>query len=322
MGFAPGTIRNKLKPIKSFLQANEVDINLKKMKKNTQVSIGQKVILREQIRQIFDSVGSEFRLRNRTLIMLLKDSGLRVSDASRLRVSDYRDAKAYKNEAGEEFRVFQAFKTQKTGHYAFIHIGPEAVRAIDDYLEEREEDERILSPDDLLFSGRRGESLSGEAITSLFYRLCEPLRKKKEKVSAHSFRKYHRTQLEGAGMNTDWIKRLQGKVADTYSHPEQNGSLTKRYINAYENLRVFDSNTLADIERDSKLADLEARLDKQNKDIEFLENQVLNAWVGQKLPDGAYQVILDENGELRAKDPEIRRLLEILYERKVQREKE
>jgi len=322
MDFAPGTIRNKVKPIISFLQANEVDINLKRLKKNTQVSIGQKVILRDQIRQIFDSVGSEFRFRNRALIMLLKDSGLRVSDASRLSVRDYRGAKAYKNEAGEEFRVFPAFKTQKTGHYAFIHLGPEAVGAIDDYLEEREEDEGTLSPDGFLFSGRGGESLSGEAMTSLFYRLCEPLRKKKEKVSAHSFRKYHRTQLEGAGMNTDWIKRLQGKVADTYSHPEQNGLLTKRYIDAYENLRVFDSNTLADIERDKRLADLETSIENQRKEIDALTNQLAKAWVNGKIPDQVYEVILEKNEEWKAKDPEIRRLLELINARKIQREVE
>ena len=111
--------------------------------------------------------------------MLLKDSGLRVSDASRLRVSDYRGAKVHINEAGEEFRAIPAFKTQKSGHYAHIHLGPEAVRVIGDYLEEREEDEGVLSPDDFLFSGRRGESLSGVAITSLFYRLCEPEKKGK-----------------------------------------------------------------------------------------------------------------------------------------------
>jgi hypothetical protein len=73
----------------------------------------------------------------------------------------------------------------------------------------------------------------------------------------------------------------------------------------------------ADIERDSKLAILESRIKKQNKKLENLTTQLITAWFGQKLTYGAYELSQDENGEMQAKDPELRRLLEILYDRKV-----
>ena len=102
-------------------------------------------------------------------------------------------------------------------------------------------------------------------------------------------------------MNTNWIKRLQGKVADTYSHPEQNGALTKHYIDAYKYLRVFDSDSLADNERDRKIADLETRIENQRKEIDTLTNEVWRAWVNQRIPDGAYELIFKKTESIELK---------------------
>lgn len=55
--------------------------------------------------------------------------------------------------------------------------------------------------------------------TALFLRLSNKLPGGGFKLSAHSFRKYHNTQLEAAGMNTNWIKNLQGKSHYEYSDP-------------------------------------------------------------------------------------------------------
>lgn len=61
---------------------------------------------------------------------------------------------------------------------------------------------------------------------------------------------------------------------------------------------------------DNKLADLGARIDKQNKDIEYLKKQVYSAWIGEKI--GAFEMIQDKNGNYRAKDEKIRKILELL----------
>jgi len=59
------------------------------------------------------------------------------------------------------------------------------------------------------------------------------------KISGHSLRKFHRTRLEGAGMPEGWVKRLQGKKASVYSHPEETGELTEKYVDCYHALRIF-----------------------------------------------------------------------------------
>ncbi|GAH99941.1 unnamed protein product, partial [marine sediment metagenome] len=67
-----------------------------------------------------------------------------------------------------------------------------------------------------------------------FERLCADF----AKISAHSFRKFHRSMLEGAGMPEAWVKKLQGKAASVYSQPEKTGHFTGKYIQWYHALRL------------------------------------------------------------------------------------
>ena len=66
-------------------------------------------------------------------------------------------------------------------------------------------------------------------------------------MSAHSLRGYHSTQLRGAGVPMEWIKRLQGKklpsTDDPYYHPEQTGELLVCYVEAYPSLKVSQIST-------------------------------------------------------------------------------
>lgn len=250
-GKAPGTARHVAKAVRSFFDANGLTFNLRRQEKPPTVYHGSRVITPEKIRKFYDSVGAEFRRRNRALILFAKDSGLRASDISKVNVEDYLMAEEVLNEAGERFKVFRPLQTQKNGQYAYIHIGPEAIKAIDDYLGERRE-----GP---LFLNRDGERLIRKSITNQILRLSSFLGKAGFKISAQSFRKFHRTQLE-AKMNEGWIKRLQGKAASEYSHPEQNGNLTEAYLGAYDVLRIFDSEALAREENQKTMRDLKTRL--------------------------------------------------------------
>lgn len=264
-GYAPGSARNKVKPIASFFDANELDFKLKRRDKPKVVSDGQRFMRPDQIRMAFDSVGTEMKLRNRALIMLLKDSGLRVSDVANRNVGDYLEAMELLNEAGERFKVFQTQQSEKTGQNAFIHIGPEAIEALDKYLEERREDGE-LHLEAPLFPGRDGSRLSANGITSQMRRLCGHL-KESPKVSAHSLCKFHRTMLESAGVLSSWIKKLQGRAANTYSRPEQTNAhpeytdeLTEAYIMAYDALRIHGPKTMSDVRQDTKIRDLEREI--------------------------------------------------------------
>ena len=95
------------------------------------------------------------------------------------------------------------------------------------------------------------------------------------KISAHSLRKFHSTELESE-MNSSWIVKLQGKNLGggwaPYSHPEGDGEtfdpekLTEAYCRAYKVLRIKDSKTQQDKERDKKFSEQEKRIKELEAD--------------------------------------------------------
>ena len=86
--------------------------------------------------ELWDFAPTETKLKTRAQLMFLKDSGLRVSDLVALNVGDYIEAETV-GEDGGIFKVFWPKETEKTSDPAYIHIGPEAVEALESYLEER-----------------------------------------------------------------------------------------------------------------------------------------------------------------------------------------
>lgn len=303
-GKAPGTATGVAKAVKSFLDANKLAFEVSRDDMPVNVHDGQKVILPEQIRTLHDWTGSEFKLRNRALMMFAKDSGLRVSDIAALTVSQYLEAEdltgqTFQFEAnggvvtvqGDGFKRFRPITTRKKGVIAYVHIGPEAVEAVDAYLKERrtrsggiyevlhgQKTERRRYPvfdiDQRLFLGRGGRPLSRNAMVGQFKRFAKFLGKASFKVSAHSFRKFHTTYLELGRVPKNWIKKLQGKATDPYSHPEQTGELTKAYIVAYPKLRIFDAEALI---REEEIKQLRARVSQ-------LEAAIMQQTPGEEAP--------------------------------------
>ncbi len=236
-GYKPKTVAHLVKSLKSFFDAQNLPFSIKPGDMPKGESIGRRLILKDQIAAVFDSVGAENKLRNRALIMMLKDSGLRISDVAALTVESYKTAQIVTNTAGEPFKVFDTFQTIKCKVNANIHIGPEAVKAVDLYLAHRGD----IRPDSPLFVDREGKTMSNPALSEQFRRLCRHV--KGTRLGAHSFRKFHTTQLESSGMAQNWIKKLQGKSLDqstgSYSRPEETGELSTQYITSYDKLRLF-----------------------------------------------------------------------------------
>ncbi len=227
-GSAPGTSVVVVNAVKSFMLANSLTFPIRKTDLPVVRTQGSNVVTLEQIREIYDSVPNRYKARNRALIMVLKDSGLRASDVSNISVENYLAAKLLETEKGS-FRVLKPLSTQKTGEVAFVHLGPEAVKDVDNYL-----GGRVSGP---LFLDRDGLAMSSNAVSMVIRRNVAWV-DHIEKVSAHSFRKTHRTLLE-ARIPESYVKKLQGKSTDSYIHPEQTGELTKAYIENYDAIRVF-----------------------------------------------------------------------------------
>jgi len=263
-GMAPGTARFVAKAVRSFLDANKLELKLRKWEKPAKIYEGQRIITKKQIRQLYAAVGNEMKARNQALIMFMKDSGLRASDVAQLKVEDYLSAKEVKNDAGERFKVFKSFKTLKTGHFAHVIIGPEAVEHLDRYIGDRR-----TGP---LFLARGGGGITAKAIINYFVRMKQYL-EDGYKVSGHSFRKLHWTALE-AKMSASWIRHLQGKAVNPYSRPSDE-NLIKAYMEAYDQLRVFTSEVKERLEVRRNLEGLQKQLLELRKQQSLYTLQVL-----------------------------------------------
>ena len=237
-GYSASTCNQTGKAVSSFFDSMDMELRLKKKDMPKGESKGQVLISAPQILKIYERMVFAYRLRNRAILLSLKDSGLRVSDLSMMNYNHWLQAKTILNEHAETFKVFDPEHTKKMKVIAYVHLGPESVMAIDKYIEDRQERDEILTEESPLFIGQDGERITRNALTCIFLRQAKKLKFKR--ISAHSFRKFHTTILEEAGMPENWIKKLQGKVASVYSQPEETGKLTERYLACYDALRVLE----------------------------------------------------------------------------------
>jgi len=319
-GYSAGTIGNFVTAINVFFDVNKCDgFEIPKEDIPFADHDGQNVITKAQLRKAWDRTGEEFKLRNRAMTMMAKDIGLRIGDIAEITVREYMEAEDLTGqrfpveENGREIMIRgDGFKrwvkpivTRKRKRNAYPHIGPEAIEAIDAYIEERRRrsgerypvthggrTEMRLYPvfdlDQKLFLGRGGRPLSKDALGQQFERLCDGF----AKISAHSFRKYHRTMLEGAGMPQAWVKKLQGKAASVYSQPEKTGHLTGKYIHCYHALRAFYKDDEEINELQDKVRELEEKLEaaEATSQDDSLQRQLVEL----QLKDEEKQRSLDE----------------------------
>ncbi len=117
--------------------------------------------------------------RNRALVALLADSGLRVSEALRLRIEDVR--------FGERTLVVRAGKGQKDGVGFF---GSETAQCLRAWLGKR----RGAQPEDFLFCDRQGRSMTRNHALHVLHRLSAKAGLPR-KVGPHALRHYAATSI-------------------------------------------------------------------------------------------------------------------------------
>ncbi len=122
--------------IQSFFDANGVPLNLKRQDRPIGCAFGSKTIKQEELRRIFNAAES---LRDKALVMFLKDSGLRLSDVAEL---DWRDLKEYL----DGFMGFE-MQTVKKKKKARGFIGSETISILKIYKRKRLEGTKKILPE-------------------------------------------------------------------------------------------------------------------------------------------------------------------------------
>jgi integrase len=270
--------------VKSFFEANEYPLRTKKSDYPKGEHLGSYVITKQTIREILDNPKTmKDKLKVKALFMVLKDSGLRVSDAANLSYSQVSDGL----EKGLEF-IPLTLITMKSKTVAKTFLGPEAVNALKLYMDERRKGTRHIVPETITANSplfRINQNFNGKvkrvtrgSISSIMKWQCR--KTGNLKLSAHSFRKYLQTNLDVAGISPNLIDQMLGhklpNSRDAYSLPSDE-QLLKAYMSAYPQLRVYpDKSEVEDrvsklendlIDRNGVIVELMSK--GNNKDLEF-----------------------------------------------------
>ena len=271
-GLASGTVDRHYYALRSFFESQDIPFSLKSSDRPRVNHIGRRMVTKSLIRKMIQLSSYRQRDRNIALVFILKDTGLRIGDISALNRETYLSAKEYRNEDGERFKELGPIRTKKTGVSAYPVIGPETIEHLDIYLNKRTDDNPCL------FLGERGGRIRIDALSKIFQRYSEKLGEDGGRISAHSFRKYHQTQLEASGLNPNILKRMHGrKVSDStgaYSRPQDvPGLIVEQYIQHYDAIRLDDNTAIKELRkeqysRDEKIATLEKRLEMVIKQLE------------------------------------------------------
>lgn len=191
-------------------------------------------------------------IRTRAILLFMSSSGLSRIDTHNLTLKDYLDA-VYEytgtydlNSALEQMRgkdIIPTFhlRRQKTGQAYITFCSHEAVRAINTYLETR--DNNIPLDSQLFHIHPR---YLGFVFNQLNDRLGLGCVGTYRRLRPHMLRKYHASQLAEAGMSTEKINLLQGRKVKGVAHESyiriKTDTLKQEYIKALPYLVVEDIN--------------------------------------------------------------------------------
>lgn len=142
-----------------------------------------------------DSLGK----RNRALVLVMADAGLRASETLRLLVEDWKPS---------ERSLF--IRSGKGSKDRTVFVTPTTARAIRDHLATR----RILSSEDFLFVSDDGRPLKRRHLVQILHRLSaraglSPTRR----FHPHALRHYAATSWLRNGMGLDEVRRLLGHTS-------------------------------------------------------------------------------------------------------------
>jgi integrase len=181
-----------------------------------------------------------------TLILFIKDTGLRISDVVALKCGDI-PQQIEKGVCPIQLNVI----SEKTNILAKTFIGKEAIDALKAYFEIRKVGskwhkeivpEKIVANSPLFRSWTRGLVKPLNRITASHLIRNAFLYIGEKRMSAHSLRKKLQTDLEKAGINSNWIDQILGhrliNSRDAYSLPTDE-ELREAYIKAYDSIQVF-----------------------------------------------------------------------------------
>jgi integrase len=202
--------------ITSFFKHNQVPLRLDDQDKPRGDNLGgSRIPSREEIQAMIDAAVTEDgkpRILYQSLVMFLKDSGLRLSDARQVTWSGI-------NDLGDGFWSWRIM-TSKRKVRALPTVGPEASKLL----------MQLPRKSDQIFP------LSRNTIGTKLSQLTKGI----DGVSPHGLRKFMYASLIGARVPESYVKLLMGKKVSAYDENRVE-QLSTSYIEAYDALRIYEA---------------------------------------------------------------------------------
>jgi integrase len=258
--------------IQHFFEINDVQLNLRKIKKflpsEENVSyICDRPYSIPEIQQILDRCD----MRERVIILLLTSTGMRVGAIPGLRISDIKKM--------DEFNLYLInvyANSRRCRYYSFCT--PECAKAIDDYLAYRKRlGEEIKDSNPLVrnhisidnpFTAKTARPIGVRAIQLIVKDLLNEtglVYDKRQVMSTHGFRKFFITNLDRAGVMWSTREFLSG-----HKLPGQDAS----YVRATEEDRFLEYVKALDLLTISSESKLRQQIKNKENDINFIYEEI------------------------------------------------
>lgn len=237
-GYSKSHSKQILKAAKLFFKANELPFNVEQNgEKFSEVANGSKITQKNEISLMVEGTTN---IQHKFGVLLLKDTGLRVSDAVQVNFEHVKDA-LIKN---EKYCIFELVQ-KKVNVLCKPCIGPETMRYLREWIEFRQRRGETLDDDSPIFittdkKTKKRKRMRARRLSQIVFRLGKKLKLKKK--TAHSLRKYNTTNLQASGLHPAWISILQGKAIPgswkEYSKPTDE-QLLDAYMNGYKHIAIY-----------------------------------------------------------------------------------
>ncbi|OPX47912.1 tyrosine-type recombinase/integrase [Clostridium thermobutyricum] len=210
--YKPSTINLKITVINKFLRFINIDYSMKYLKQQKKLYISN-VISESDYRRMLDVVTDK---RDRAIIILLANTGLRVSEALSLTTDIIKDdVILVKGKKGKYREVFLSYRLKEI---------------LKDYIENY----RIKSSRNKLFTGRKG-ALKRQSINKILLKYAKKARIRKDKAHPHALRHLFGKRLADKGISLDVIATYLG-------HEDIKTTVIYTKRNRNELINVLDEN--------------------------------------------------------------------------------
>ena len=279
---APDTVRLAYYSVRSFYDNNYLTLELR-ANQAPKKGWPRGRATKEQVATLLSCANT----REKALVLLIKDSGLAVSDVAQLSYKDVQE----EFEAKEGFVAIR-FVRVKTSIPSITFIGPEALDALRDYIEMRRRGTRDMYPASARHKGVPPETLTGKSPLFVQHDRTHARLKAKDlsriikrlaakagvpTCTAHRIRKLFQTCLEDARVPFNWIQYFMAHkplgVEGNYSLPSVK-QLREAYTEAYQYLQLEPSRLSMEKEL---AAQRERMVELEKKNLEL--KQRLNGYV-------------------------------------------